>query len=1079
MTGYPRSPTIHGDTVVFVAEDDLWTVPAGGGGARRLTANLGPTTRPRLSPDGTWIAFAGREEGPPEIYCMPSAGGPAKRLTFLGGCLPAGWSRDGDRILFASSHGKPFDGLHEIYELPREGGHPSPLGTGQALTIALGPHGAIVLGRNGLDAARWKRYRGGTSGRLWIDPTGEGEYRPLIEIDGNLGWPMWIGERLYFLSDHEGIGNIYSCLATGEDLRRHSDHDEFYARNPTTDGERIVYHAGGDLYLLDPDADEPEKIDVRLNSSRTELNRRFASAGDYLASISIHPDGHSLAATIRGQMHTFAGWEGAVLQHGKAHGTRYRSVQWKSSGDHLVCISDETGEESIEIHDIAGDDVPRRLENFDLGLATLMKVSPRGNLAAVANQRFELFLVDLENAAHTLIDRSEFARIGDIAWSPDGDWICYTFGATIQSMQLKLHRVSTGESRDVTAPGFVDLSPSFDPEGKHLYFLSYREFNPVYDSHHFDLGFPHGARPFAIVLQEDAPSPFVPDPRPVGDEMRAKEALQRGENGGTDASKEHEATRIDLEGIDRRVVAFPVPERRYTRIRGGLGKALYTSIPVAGAIEMEFCEIEERPEGVLHMFDMVEQKEERFAEKISSFDVSTDGRIVVYRSGKKRLRLLPTFEAPGSELPEKGRRSGWVDLDRVRVEVDPRSEWRQMFRENWRLIRDNFWTADLSDVDWRRVFRRYEPLLDRIATRSELSDLFWEVQGELGTSHAYEVAGDYRPSPRYDQGLLGADFEFDPDSGAYRITHIVRGDSWAARSDSPLGRPGINISEGDLLVAIGGKKLGASFPPGAAMVHQAGREVALTIRSEPGDRTLSVKALRDESPARYREWVDRNRARVHREGGGRIGYVHVPDMGPHGFAEFHRYYLAEIGKQALIIDARFNRGGHVSQLLLEKLARKPVGYSQPRWGVPEPYPSDSIPGPMVALTNEFAGSDGDIFSHCFKLMKLGPLIGTRTWGGVVGIWPRHALVDGTVTTQPEFSFWFSDVAWDVEGHGTDPDIEVPYRPQDYVAERDPQLERGIAEIITLLRESPESPNLGERPKRTLPTLPPRVRRPAL
>ncbi len=1072
MSGYLRFPTIHDDRVVFVAEDDLWSVSAAGGAARRLTTNLGPATRPRLSPDGAWLAFAGREEGPAEICCMPAEGGPARRLTHLGGCLPAGWSRDGERIFFASSAGQAFASQYRIFSVGRGGGHPRPVGLGQALTLTLGPGDAMAVGRGGLAAAYWKRYRGGRAGRLWVDAEGRGEFRPLIELDGNLGWPMWIGERIYFRSDHQGIGNLYSCSPRGEDLRRHTDHERFYARNPTTDGRRIVYQVAGDLWIHDPEHDRSRPLEVSIHSSRNQLNRRFVPGAKFVDYEAIHPRGHSLALTTRGKLHSFGGWEGAVVQHGEAQGVRYRLGQWSSEGERLVCISDQGGEESIEIRPAAGDAPARRIEDLDLGLATLLRAAPQGDLAVVANHRFELFLVDLEAGSHKRIDRSRHGRIGDAAWSPDGAWICYTFAISNRNVQLKLYHVESGRSHALTSSGFVDLSPSFDPEGRYLYFLSYREFNPVYDSHHFDLGFPHGARPFAIVLRKDAPSPFVPAPRPVGDERPGRAGAP-----GREASPPAEppgpvATPIDLDGIDRRIVAFPVPERRYLQIRAAAGKALYTSLPVTGALPSE--QHEKEPKGVLHSFDLEEQREETFASGVESFEVTPDGRALLYRTGS-RLRLLPTQEKPPPDLPKRGRRSGWIDLDRLRVEVDPPSEWRQMFRESWRLMRENFWTADLSEVDWKEVYRRYLPLLDRVTTRHELSDLFWEVLGELGTSHAYEMEGDYRPTPDFDQGHLGADFEYDAAADGYRITHIVRGDPWRNRADSPLNRPGLNLSVGDLLVAIGGRRLSRELGPHQALVRTAGHEVALTFEDSEGRRRVAVEALRDERPARYREWVDTNRARVHRETEGRVGYVHVPDMGPQGFAEFHRYFLAETDKQALIIDARFNGGGHVSQLLLEKLARRPLGYSQPRWGEPSSYPSDSIPGPMVAITNEFAGSDGDIFSHCFKLMGLGPLIGKRTWGGVVGIWPRHTLVDGTLTTQPEFSFWFSDVGWQVEGYGTDPDIEVEIRPQDYAAGCDPQLERAIEEIGRLLKETePRGPDLTQRPIRKAPALPPRM-----
>jgi tricorn protease len=379
----------------------------------------------------------------------------------------------------------------------------------------------------------------------------------------------------------------------------------------------------------------------------------------------------------------------------------------------------------------------------------------------------------------------------------------------------------------------------------------------------------------------------------------------------------------------------------------------------------------------------------------------------------------------------------------------------------------------MSGIDWQAVYQRYLPLLQRVASRSEFSDLMWEMQGELGTSHAYEIGGDYRPEPRYDQGLLGADLEYDADTQSWRVAHIVQGDVWDEEKSSPLIRPGINVRVGDRLVAVGGRAVDADRSPAELLVNQADNEVLLTFVGEDNaPRTVTVKALCDERPARYREWVETNRRRVHQATDGRVGYIHIPDMGPQGYAEFHRSYLLEVGRQGLIVDVRFNSGGQVSGLLLEKLARRRLGYDVQRWGEPTPYPEQSPAGPMVALTNEWSGSDGDIFSHTFKLMDLGPLIGTRTWGGVIGISGRDGLVDGGLTTQPEFSLWFKDVGWQVENYGTDPDIEVEIPPQDYVAGRDPQLARAIEEIERLLAQSPpEPPAFDERPRLSLPTLP--------
>jgi tricorn protease len=532
---------------------------------------------------------------------------------------------------------------------------------------------------------------------------------------------------------------------------------------------------------------------------------------------------------------------------------------------------------------------------------------------------------------------------------------------------------------------------------------------------------------------------------------------------------------IDLDGIAGRVVAFPVPLGRYGQIAGlPGGKVLFTLYPVEGSLGRRWSD-ESEPKGTLEMWDFDKQDKQTLVKGISGFTLSQDRKTILYRSGK-RLRALKAGEKPDEKLEKEkpGRKSGWLDLKRVRVSVVPPAEWRQMYGEAWRLQRDHFWTEDMSQVDWEAVYERYLPVLERVGTRSEFSDLMWEMQGELGTSHAYEVGGDYRPKPDYGLGHLAAELKYDGRARGYRVTHVVRGDSWKPEADSPLAAPGIGVEPGDVLKAVDGQPLARDLPPDRLLVHRAGTQVLLTVARKGKTRRVSVKALKTEEPARYREWVESNRERVHGETEGRVGYVHIPDMGPRGFAEFHRLYLAEFDRDGLIVDVRYNGGGHVSQLLLEKLARRRVGYDLPRWGPAAPYPSYSVLGPIVAVTNEAAGSDGDIFSHCFKLMKLGTLVGKRTWGGVIGISPRRRFVDGGITTQPEYSFWFQDVGWGVENYGTDPDIEVDIPPQDYAAGRDTQLDFAVELILKQLAESPpQRPDFTGRPDLSLPTLPPR------
>jgi len=1141
--------------------------------------------------------------------------------------LVLGWTADNTRILFSTSarHFHPQEYTIHAITAHAAGSQVTPILVGPARSIAFGPAGGVVIGRNTGDPARWKRYRGGTAGHLWIDRNGDGQFeRFLSDLPGNLASPMWLpgdnGGRIYFISDHEGIGNLYSVAPTGDDFRRHTDHDDFYARNPSTDGRRIVYHAGADLHVFDPATGSAEKVAIDYRSPRVQRNRKFSPAIAYLDNARLNPSGDALAVTTRGKAFTFFNHEGPVMQIGQRDGVRYRLPDFLNDDQYLVMIDDANGEEELVVYSTDLTEPPRRLSGLDIGRPVALKVSPTEDKLALSNHRQEVLIVDLKSGEITRVDRSEWRAIAGMDWSPDGRWLAYGFGVDLNATEIRLYHLPdepdehapqpngdttqpTAFAADaqpdersrwpnpiaVTRPILHDVAPSFDPEGNFLYFLSYREFNPVYDNLHFDLGFPWGMRPYLLLLRRDLSNPFLPRPNggdadahddehadldddeetesadddsedevgedeigagdeecedddceddandcesddgePKGDvRWRAVGCVDRQHNApdaepqpdllcdalsrGSEQHAQEKAPEkpknnkrkqrplvIDLDGIERRILAFPLPDGRYGQIVGAPGRAIYSSFPLQGALDGDQEWGDEGEEGgALRAWVFKDYKSESIADNVATFELSRNRKKLLYFSGK-RLRVIPSTEkAPGDSGP--GRRSGWIDLTRIKVSVSPPSEWEQMYREAWRLQRDHFWSEDMAEVDWRAIYERYHPLIDRVSTRSEFSDLVWEMQGELGTSHAYEFGGDYRPSPYYTQGVLGADLIWDAEANGYRIENIVEGDAWNPRATSPLAAPGVDIVAGDILLAINGQRLDATLSPAQLLVNQANQEVLLTLAPRPvaenhkPDQTeaapahtpdhapakpqlhsVIVKAIHNDANARYRAWVEANRRRVHEATAGRIGYVHIPDMGSHGYAEFHRGFLAEVMRDGLIVDVRYNNGGHVSQLILEKLARRRIGYDASRWGGIAPYPMESVAGPVVAVTNELAASDGDIFCHSFKLLKLGPLIGKRTWGGVIGIYPRHPLVDGTITTQPEYSFWFQDVGWMVENYGTDPDIEVDITPQDHVAGRDPQLERAVAEALRILATQPlVKPDRSTRPSRALPRLPKR------
>jgi tricorn protease len=836
--------------------------------------------------------------------------------------------------------------------------------------------------------------------------------------------------------------------------------------------------------IFDAVSGRVETVSIETPSGSTQTSRRFLEIADELSEFAPSPDGTSLALVARGTPVTMPLWEEAAITHGEGSRVRYRLIAWLPDGKRFACISDAEGRERLELHDAGREGGPVAITSGDIGRVTELAASPNGEVVALANHRHELLLVDLEARSVRTLDRSPASRIRDLAFSPDGRWLAYACATdngwigNPDTTIIRIAKVKSGVVHDATPQMREDRSPAWDPDGKYLFFISSRDFNPVYDALQFDLSFPLANRPYAIALRADVTSPFVAKPAPLHKDHKDDD----DEDGAKKKGARPERIAIDFEGIHGRIVAFPVDEGNYGDLVAAKGRVLFTKFPVKGIKPGASGWDDESETGTLHAYDFEGQRSAVFQNDVGEIVLGADRRTLAY-SSHGRLRVvdaLGDLPEDGPEDPkgnnEPGRRTGWIDLSRTHVTVQPRDEWIQMYEEAWRMQREQFWDATMTGIDWDLVRERYARLLPRVRTRGELSDVLWEMFGELGTSHAYEIGGDRREPPSHRRGFLGADLVFDAAAKGYRIVKIYRGDSWNREIDSPLGEPGTLIGEGDVILAINGRALTRTLSPDAALVNAAEREVVLTVAAEQGEsRRVVVRTLRDERMLRYRAWVDANRKEVHARTEGRVGYVHIPDMGPWGFSEFHRGFLSEFNREGLIVDVRYNRGGHVSPLLLEKLARRRVGYDVSRYGPPMPYPPESPAGPLVALTNQFAGSDGDIFSHCFKLYGLGPLVGKRTWGGVIGINPYHSLVDGTITTQPEFSFWFTDVGWKVENYGTDPDFDVDIAPHDERDGRDPQMEKAL-ELMETLRSANGSarPALDPRPSLAIPAgLPPR------
>ena len=1001
MKGYYLYPDIRGNLIAFTSDDDVWLMSLDDMKPIRITSGQGVAIRPKISPDGKRVAYtliwlkSGKGGG--DVFV--TGNGETKRVTFFGSTNTrvVGWLSDEEILVITDFH-TPFPQWTEAYKVNVNDGTVEKLPYGLLSNIAISEN-IVIIARGYQDLPFWKGYKGGTKGEFWISYDGGKTFSKFLSLDGIVSWPMIIKDRVYFLSDHEGIANLYSVNFEGKDLKKHTNFTEYYCRNASSDGRRIVFQNGGDIYLYDPEKQELRLLDIDLPTDRRKRQGKFVNVFEYLTE-AVANDKY-LGIVTRGKVFLMRHWEGPAVQLGEKQGVRYKQIQLLPNGDVVVVDANDD-----KLTFLSKDGAVKKI-NADLGRIERIKVSPDGKKILISNNRMELWLYDVENDNLKLIDKSEYNVIYDMDWHPNSEWFAYTFPESFNTQSIKLAHIS-GKVVRVTSPYGYDFSPSFDPDGRYLYFLSARHLDPTNDKVIFNMSFQRVIKPYLVVLS-NVYSPF-------------NQPLEEVQG---------DSKNIELEGIEDRVVPFPVDEDYYVRIEGAKNNKVFLfSLPIKG---------NRYPGdvfGKLEVYDLDNKTKETYAENVKSFSLTTDkGKVLLVFKDSMRLLDVNAKLDPNAT----GKKGGVIDLSRVKVYVEPEKEWRQMLREAWKLMKQNYWKAD-GLTNWDSVLSKYEKLIDRISTRFELSDLIQEMQGETRTSHSYEMPYDYETPEPLIAGGLGAEFEYDKENKCYRITKIYVGDPTNENERSPLRDPGVQLNVGDCIKAVDGEEVKNNIYSYFVNKDQVVLDV---ITHDNKTKRVTVKLLKDEKFLMYRHWVERNREYVHEKSKGRLGYVHIPDMMYQGFAEFYRLFLSEFYRDGLIVDVRFNRGGFISGLILEKLLLKRMGYVVRRNGkeIPEPY--FSSPSVIVAITNQYAGSDGDIFSYLFKKYKLGVLIGRRTWGGVIGISIRDRLADKSAVSQPEFAVHFYDIGLKVENYGVDPDIEVDIKPEDYANGKDTQLDTAI------------------------------------
>lgn len=1034
-----RFPATNGKEIVFSYAGDLYKVPAAGGEAQRLTSHVGYEMFPRFSPDGKTIAFTGQYDGNTEVYTMPATGGEPLRVTYtatnsrddLGDRMGPNnivmtWTPDGQRIVYRNRISDGFSG--KLFTVDKEGGLSEAIPLPEGGFCSYSPDGKqLAYNRVMREFRTWKYYKGGMADDIWV-------YNPnsktVENITNNVAqdiFPMWIGDEIFFLSDRDRIMNIFVYNTKTKQTAKVTDFTEYDVKFPSASGNTIVFENGGYIYKMDAATRKAEKVNITLASDNIYARTDLKDGANYVTAASLSPDGARMVVTSRGEVFNLPVEKGVTKNITRSPGAHDRDAQWSPDGTQIAYISDATGETELYLQNAAGGE-PMQLTHKNDTYIRGFKWSPDSKKIVYMDRKNRVNLLDVASGKVSLLLQDPMGVPGGVTFSPDSEWLTYTRMGKNEINVVYVYNIAEKKEYPVTDKWYNSSSPVFSADGKYLIFSSARDFNPTYGSLEWNHVYNNMYGVYIALLSKDTSSPFMQKDAEVA---ASNAAPKSGDKKPADKKEVADASlvKFDPDGITDRIVRLPLSPSYYGNFYSDGNKVYYWG------------------RGGTKMYDLASQKEESIADG-ASMDVTYDGKKALFFKGRQiYVTNLPSGK---TELTTP------VNLSNMKITVDYPKEWAQIFDEAWRAYRDGFYQESMHGVDWKAIKEKYAVLLPYVKTRLDLNYIIGEMIGELNCGHAYVNPGETEQPKRINTGLLGAEITRDK-SGFFRLEKIFPGASWSKELRSPLTEPGVDVKVGEYIVAIDGVPTNTVKDMYSLLVGKAEIPTEISLNAKPqlsGARKVVVSPLANEYPLIHYNWVQDNIKKVDQASNGRIGYIYIPDMGPEGLNEFARYFYPQLDKEGLIIDDRANGGGNVSPMILERLSREPYRLTMGRGTSHVGTVPDAVQvGPKVCLINKYSASDGDLFPWGFRALGLGKLIGTRTWGGIVGISGSLPYMDGTDIRVPFFTSYDPKTGqWIIENHGVDPDILIDNDPVKEWNGEDQQLNRAIEEVMKQLQD---------------------------